>query len=147
MKRGDTIYLRRPKRLIKATLVALYDNYPAARVMVRGEEKIVARAEVLSADKADASKLELAQANASRLYAKAISAWKPGMSRNEWESINFHSALGCSWHIIRRLKRLGIIAGLAVCCALPGAVIAAGEHGGGVHTMIQSETDPQPSLL
>lgn len=107
VNRGDNIYLRRPKRLIKATLVALYD-YPAARVKVRGEEKIVGVDEVVPLEEYDTTRRTLEVSNARRHYSVAIKRWKTGFTRHQWEPLP--ESAYCTWHTIRRLKRLGIIA-------------------------------------
>jgi hypothetical protein len=110
MKRGDKVFLRRPQRLLSAELIADYANYPACRVKFRGRELIVARKDVVESSDADQVRLELRRQRYREQYADAISRWKPGMSRNEWESKNFHLDLDCGWREIKTMKKIGVIA-------------------------------------
>jgi hypothetical protein len=116
MKRGDIVYLKRPKRLIKAVLLATYD-YPAARVRVRGEEKIVGADEVITTEgferiqeqKTFAANRLLRERVANESRTKVLTdKWRPGMTSIQWRDANGWN-IG-EWSTVRRLKRLGIIA-------------------------------------
>ena len=48
MNRGDLVYLKRHKRLLRAQFVDSYLVPPAVRVMFRGQEKIVAKSEIVT---------------------------------------------------------------------------------------------------
>jgi hypothetical protein len=106
MKRGDTIYLKRPTRFIKAELISLYD-WPAARVRIRGLVKIVGRDEVLSAEKLYELRRERVKQAAAYRYSWIISHWKPGTTCAEWQAA--HGWNIGEWSVIRKLKRLKLI--------------------------------------
>jgi hypothetical protein len=106
MKRGDTIYLKRPTRLVKAQLISSYD-WPAARVRIRGLVKIVGRGEILSAEEVCELRRELEKQAAAHKYSSVIARWKPGMTCAEWQAANGWN-IG-EWSVIRKLKRFELI--------------------------------------
>ena len=100
-------YLVRPKRMIRCQVVCIYNHYPAARIVLRGEEKIVALAEVMSAEELDQKRLDDKKAAMREQHAELIARWKNGMTCAEWQVANGWN-IG-QWSVISMLKRYDII--------------------------------------
>ena len=118
MKRGDVIFLRRPKRLLQCKALEVYEHYPAVKILRNGHEIVVARSEVISesegneirATKSAAKDAEKKAEKAEylrRKHARLVSQWEPGMTSVRWND-KYGWNIG-EWQIIRALKRAEII--------------------------------------
>ena len=114
MNRGDLIFLKRPKRLLAARCFEDYHPYPAVRVRFERQDrpwtdKVVSRAEVITAQEREKMRFGKEQETARPVLAPLISAWAEGN-----HSLGRLSA-ACDWHWlatynrIRKAKRLGLI--------------------------------------
>ena len=107
MNRGDLIYLKRPKRLLRAQFVDSYLVPPAVRVKFRGHEKIVAKSEVVTPEERqdawDSARREFMR----KKYNWLVLKWEPGMTAIRWrEKYGWNCG---EKQIIRMLLRMEII--------------------------------------
>jgi hypothetical protein len=107
MKRGDVVYVIRPKRWLKAKLIATYD-FPAVRVKMRGEERIVGRNEVADTDAYEDRREQKRRGDATTKHRRVVEHWTSGMTWYQWTASG-HYRTG-DLMVIRMLKRLELIA-------------------------------------
>lgn len=107
MKRGDIVFVKRPKRFLKATLVATYD-FPAARIMFHGEEMIVGRNEVVSQEERDRIILKRERDKIDSQYDHILNLWQSHMTWEQWKEKRGYGSVA-EFQQIKKLKRLGVI--------------------------------------
>ena len=109
MKRGDTVLLLRPKRRLRAKLVELYDHYPAARIVLRGREMVVAAGEIVSFESVlEQRRAAIVQRNQAYIakYPGLLASVKPGDTWRTWH--DREGPNGPAWGIFSKLRRLGV---------------------------------------
>jgi len=108
MNRGDLVFIKRPKRMLRAQFVDSYIVPPAVRVKLRGYEMIVAAAEVVTQEERDAAREAARRDSARERYGWIIKRWEPGMTPIRW--IDKHGWNCGERQIIAMLLRMEIIA-------------------------------------
>lgn len=105
MKRGDTVFLVRPKRSYAVTLLSEHFPFPAVTVRHGGFERIVRISEI-----AEQKPLTESQQAAKASIEGFVSVWK---SREKWTWQELGEALGipagAAWHKHQRAKRWGLL--------------------------------------
>jgi len=106
MKPGDTVFLRRPKRMMRATVVNT--EWRALRVKMAGRVhvRIVGCDEVLTIEAREAERLQMEQEAAELKYADIIAKYDVDMTWNQWMD---KTGNGPAWNQFRRLQRLGVL--------------------------------------
>lgn len=109
MKRGDTIFLKRPERFLRATVVESYDHFPALRVRLgnKPHQTLISSQGVLTAEELSNLKMKSLKSNLREIHADLILSWEPGMTSKQWAQKRGWNV--GEWNTMKQLKRLGII--------------------------------------
>jgi hypothetical protein len=108
MNRGDLVFIKRPKRMLRAQFVDSYIVPPAVRVKLRGREMIVTTAEVVTREEREAAREAARREFMRNKYNWLVLEWEPGMDRTKWQE-KYGWNIG-EWQIIKMLLRMEIIA-------------------------------------
>lgn len=106
MKRGEVVFLKRPKRILRCVCVEEYSHYPAVRIKLRENEIIVGREEVMLSDQVRESKREKLREEARQEYRNLLKAWTKTMTWRKWLD---NSGACWVWNSLHKLHRLGLI--------------------------------------
>lgn len=105
LKRGDTVFLRKSNRMIKAELMATYD-YPAVRIRLSGNgtEFIVQPIEIVTEEQRNATLRETAR----KKHSELLKCYRGGMTSAQWQAVRGSWSIG-EWSAILGMRRLGVI--------------------------------------